>query len=591
MKKVLSLILTALLPMVASVPVHAAYDFQSNGINYNIIDNNSVEVARNIYYSGDIVIPSSVYYDGKSYAVTGIGFNAFSDIININSVTIPNSVTYIDQYAFEDGFMTYVTIGKGVKSIGKGAFQACYNLSSITIPNSVTSIGANAFMFCKNLRTIVSERANPIEIGDEVFSDYNTPKLIVPEGAKSAYQSKAGWQKFQNIVEFPKKRTIHVATAGTLPDLIPEYEKYFIEELTLSGELNGTDIRFIRDMSGIDYVDAWWDTSDPYYDISTPGKLKTLDISNVKIIGGEVYYCQTTGTARYKCYSSEDNKITSYMFYNLQSIKLPNNVTSIGANAFWNCSALTSVTIPNRVVSIGNYAFYGCIDLASVKIPNSVTSIGYNAFYNCPDLVRIVSRNKIPPTCEKNTFSSKGYCTVWVPKGCKEAYMKSEEWKDFKEIKEIDGDIDLNNKVNKADIDALVTYIMNGSPAIYGTIADLNGDENVNVADVVKLVSILNIQDGLSMDWQANYNSQVISSLSCTLNNDGDKAIQLTKCELYFNDKLVSSSNFKVTLSTGESKKCSFDNLASYSAKTGFSVVWHYIYNGENYTYCCDLTD
>ena len=146
--------------------------------------------------------------------------------------------------------------------------------------------------------------------------------------------------------------------------------------------------------------------------------------------------------------------------------------------------------------------------------------------------------------------------------------------------------------MDQNDLNAIVSHIMGEDPeGFYESLADLNGDDQVNAADIVKLVSILNIQDGLSMDWQANYNSQVISSLSCTLNNVGDKAIQLTKCELYFNDKLVSASNFKVTLSTGESKKCSFDDLANYSAKTGFSVVWRYTYNGEDFTYRCDLTD
>ena len=52
------------------------------------------------------------------------------------------------------------------------------------------------------------------------------------------------------MVSAQTKRTIHVATAGTLPDLIKDYEKYYIEELTLTGELNGTDIKFIWDMSG-----------------------------------------------------------------------------------------------------------------------------------------------------------------------------------------------------------------------------------------------------------------------------------------------------------------------------------------------------
>ena len=59
------------------------------------------------------------------------------------------------------------------------------------------------------------------------------------------------------------------------------------------------------------------------------------------------------------------------------------SVTSIGDNAFSNCSGLTSVTIPNCVTSIGEGAFKNCIGLTSITIPNSVTSIGYEAFYGC----------------------------------------------------------------------------------------------------------------------------------------------------------------------------------------------------------------
>ena len=65
-------------------------------------------------------------------------------------------------------------------------------------------------------------------------------------------------------------------------------------------------------------------------------------------------------------------------------------VTSIGNDAFDNCSGLTSVTIPNSVTSIGDYAFCGCSGLTSVTIPNSVTSIGNYAFYNCSGLTAIV---------------------------------------------------------------------------------------------------------------------------------------------------------------------------------------------------------
>ncbi|MBR1520755.1 MAG: leucine-rich repeat domain-containing protein [Bacteroidaceae bacterium] len=73
----------------------------------------------------------------------------------------------------------------------------------------------------------------------------------------------------------------------------------------------------------------------------------------------------------------------------LTSVTIPNSVTSIGRGAFRNCRDLTSVTIPNSVTSIGEYSFYGCSGLTSLSIPNSVMSIGYFAFIDCNDLISV----------------------------------------------------------------------------------------------------------------------------------------------------------------------------------------------------------
>ncbi|MBQ7977540.1 MAG: leucine-rich repeat protein [Clostridia bacterium] len=84
--------------------------------------------------------------------------------------------------------------------------------------------------------------------------------------------------------------------------------------------------------------------------------------------------------------------IGSDAFYDcdsLTSVTIPDSVTSIGSDAFYDCDNLTSVVIGDSVTSIGSYAFYSCSNLTSVTIPNSVTSIGSYAFYNCDSLTSV----------------------------------------------------------------------------------------------------------------------------------------------------------------------------------------------------------
>jgi hypothetical protein len=74
---------------------------------------------------------------------------------------------------------------------------------------------------------------------------------------------------------------------------------------------------------------------------------------------------------------------------NLASINIPEGVTSIGNEAFWNCTSLTSVIIPESVTSIGYWAFWNCSSLTSITLPNSITSIGDSVFRGCTSLTSV----------------------------------------------------------------------------------------------------------------------------------------------------------------------------------------------------------
>ena len=186
-------------------------------------------------------------------------------------------------------------------------------------------------------------------------------------------------------LEAQVSKTVNVATAGTLPTLIAASEKDQITHLTLTGNLNGTDIRFIREMAERDK-----------YKKETSGKLSVLDLSQANIVSGGGYYYNPTFfiTNVYLdiVHNTAENIIDNYAFQNctgLTEIILPASITYIGKNAFESCKGLTSITIPDNVITIDDKAFSSCVALTSVNIGNNVTSIGNGAFMFCKGLTSV----------------------------------------------------------------------------------------------------------------------------------------------------------------------------------------------------------
>lgn len=85
--------------------------------------------------------------------------------------------------------------------------------------------------------------------------------------------------------------------------------------------------------------------------------------------------------------------VRMFDFSDLTELVIPNNITSIGSDAFYRCKSLSRIDIPDSVTSIGDWAFYRCDSLTSIDIPASVTRIGKNAFFGCTKLTKAVVNN------------------------------------------------------------------------------------------------------------------------------------------------------------------------------------------------------
>ena len=165
---------------------------------------------------------------------------------------------------------------------------------------------------------------------------------------------------------------VYVEKAGTLKKLL-NVEANLITHLEISGFINGTDLRLIREMAGIDY-----------YGNPTLGQLRELDIAQATICSGGTNYSQ------YGSSVNIDNIIPGGCFShtNLISIYLPFNTKKIEAQAFFFSEKLENISIPDDCRSIGWESFSAC-GLISVNIPRNVSFIDKLAFNRCYKLVSI----------------------------------------------------------------------------------------------------------------------------------------------------------------------------------------------------------
>lgn len=168
-----------------------SYDFELDGIFYVYVPSEqSVYVTHKDYegkasYSGNVVIPSVITYNGNSISVTAIGNNAFSGCEDLESIRLPNSIISIGDYAFNGcDKMTSIVIPNSVNSIGFGAFNGCKNITSVTMSEKLEAIEGRLFSGCKSLSNIIiPDKVKYIK--DYAFEDCTSLKYVcIPENVR-----------------------------------------------------------------------------------------------------------------------------------------------------------------------------------------------------------------------------------------------------------------------------------------------------------------------------------------------------------------------------------------------------------------------
>ena len=348
----ITILLAVLMSMVgAKAFAHDIAVANSDGVTiYYVWTNNNTELAvsyrgsySNSYneYSGNVVIPSSVVYNGNTYSVT---------------------------------------------SIGAWAFYGCSGLTSVTIPNSVTSIGANAFSGCSSLASVVIG-SGVKSIGSSAFYDTNLKKTIwLTNTPPSGYSYASGAVNYVSNDQFSFSNQVKYQFLSSYFDVDGiRYVPVSPSEKTC------------------DAIDCVYDESAANTKIASTVAYKGITM-NVKTIQPYLAYNNKYINSLTVDYEGELPNYAFTNCSNMQSVTLGQKLSAIGSYAFQGCSSLEAVTIPDNVKALGNYCFSGCSSLKDLKIGSQVETINQYAFSDCSSLKDMKIGSKVE-TINQYAFS------------------------------------------------------------------------------------------------------------------------------------------------------------------------------------------
>lgn len=432
------------------------------------------------YVSGDLVIPSTVTYNGEDYPVTKIDAGAFSQCRKLKSVVIPNTVTHIvgDYRAqFTGAFyycdsLTSVTLSENLTELGAFAFSYCTALPEITLPESLRTIGYNAFQECEAMRSItIPEGVTFIDASAfeycRALQSISLPSTLT----QIAYRCFVGCHELDTVYSYaltPPNIYQEIATQKAFYDAGVshrgnyyglKYMKLYVPLEALSAYQAAADWDVCQHITAIGYdvyeVDGILYKRDPVAQTAEVTRTSsTNSTAQLNYVSGDVvipetftddhgitYTVTSVGEAAFRdCRNLRTmtlprtiTQIGAEAFsltYNLQSINFPDGLLSIGYDAFLDAS-LRTVVLTN-VNSLGDGAFARCTNLQEVELP-ALSEIKMNTFSGCTALQRIAVNATTPPTVGRGAFQDITLSGVdcFVPDGSFSAYQAAEVWQDM----------------------------------------------------------------------------------------------------------------------------------------------------------------
>ena len=358
---------------------------------------------QNCYALESISIPRNV---------AKISNSAFAECSSLTSVTLPNNLTVIYDYAFNNcTSLTTINIPSNVSYFGRNAFMGCANLTNVTLADGLKNLGIGAFSNCKKI-TSITIPSSMTRVNDSAFSGCSgMTSLTISNGVTTI-----GHSAFNGC---------HGLTSLTIPDSVKTLESYAFSSCqgltSISIHAGITSIAKEAFNNCQNITSFVVDENNPNYDsrnncnalIETAtntlffGCQNTIIPDNITTIAAQAFVgCQslTKITIPESVTSIGDKAFSGCRIQEatvpgiacgyipltaLQKIVITSG-TSIPENAFLNARYLTSVTLPDTITSIGKYAFSGCIALPEITIPSGVTIIEEATFTGCSLLETVI---------------------------------------------------------------------------------------------------------------------------------------------------------------------------------------------------------